>query len=227
MLRTYLRLERAPMLRTYLRLGRAPVLRTYLRLEQVRMLRTCHRQRLALVLRTYLRLEQVRMLRTYLRQRLALVLRTYLRQRLALVFRTYLRQRRARVLRTCHRLGRARTRRTALLPRQQARRTQASMLVHRTCLPPARVTPRRTIRLLLGFDWAPGMHHQTRIRPSQERGRRRRTSRHPFGLACRSHRRLECRSHRLRSEIARVGRERGQLGTRRRARGGNIVRHTQ
>ena len=179
------------------------MLRTYLRLGQVRMLRT------------YLRLEQVRMLRTYLRQRLALVLRTYLRQRLA------------PVLRTCHRLGRARTRRAALLPRQQARRTQASMLVHRTCLPPARVTPRRTIRLLLGFDWAPGMHHQTRIRPSQERGRRRRTSRHPFGLACRSHRRLECRSHRLRSEIARVGRERGQLGTRRRARGGNIVRHTQ
>ena len=179
------------------------------------MLRTCHRQRLALVLRTYLRLGRAPMLRTYLRQRLALVLRTYLRQRLA------------PVLRTCHRLGRARTRRTALLPRQQARRTQASMLVHRTCLPPARVTPRRTIRLLLGFDWAPGMHHQTRIRPSRERGRRHRTSRHPFGLACRSHRRLECRSHRLRSEIARVGRERGQLGTRRRARGGNNVRHTQ
>ena len=203
------------MLRTYLRLGRAPMLRTYLRLGQVRMLRTCHRQRLALVLRTYLRLGRAPMLRTYLRQRLALVLRIYLRQRLA------------PVLRTCHRLGRARTRRTALLPRQQARRTQASMLVHRTCLPPARVTPRRTIRLLLGFDWAPGMHHQTRIRPSRERGRRHRTSRHPFGLACRSHRRLECRSHRLRSEIARVGRERGQLGTRRRARGGNNVRHTQ
>ena len=182
-------------LRRDLRLGRVLVLRRDLRLGRAPMLRT------------YLRLGQVRMLRTCHRQRLALVLRTYLRQRLA------------PVLRTCHRLGRARTRRTALLPRQQARRTQASMLVHRTCLPPARVTPRRTIRLLLGFDWAPGMHHQTRIRPSRERGRRHRTSRHPFGLAC--------RSHRLRSEIARVGRERGQLGTRRRARGGNNVRHTQ